>query len=91
MTKEQQLDISRKMIKHLEIYNATGVSRMDIDEQTELKDLYTTINGYMQLNLGCLSCRIHYLNLILSWYEREYNLWLQQQPPVVEPAVNKRK
>ena len=91
MTKEQQLEIARKMIAHLEIYNATGVSRMDIDAQSELKSLYTTINGYMQMDTGCLTCRVHYLNMIHSWYEREYALWLQQQPAVVEPAVNKRR
>lgn len=58
------------------------------DELEDVKNCYKQIAPWSDVNMGCPSCVTRYLDIILSWYEREYPKWLKEQGIEIPPATD---
>jgi hypothetical protein len=90
MRKDELFEKSRKLIAILPKYNQTGVMDFgDMETKLSLVDVYRELYPGVKIDLTCVSCLSHCLNLVLSWYERTYPKYLQsiQQPLKAELEV----
>lgn len=78
MTTEQQLETAELLLPYLSEYNGTQQIRNFIHGE-DMKKLCTEIFGLHNLSLGCVSCVIHQLNMIASWYEKAKADWVKNQ------------
>lgn len=90
MEQNQRILTIQNLIPYLETYNASGQVKMDTEARQQLKNVYADIYGINNPDINCSTCVIHYLNMLLSWYEREFAIWSADQ--VAKPIdVVKRK
>lgn len=68
MNRKQQIEM---LLSYLTKYNQIGKLELGIEERIILKEVYSDIFKVTP-NIGCESCILHYLNMLLSYYEREF-------------------
>lgn len=98
MNNEQRFELIQKLLPFYHQYRNTGVTKLEKEQTDNLKLIYWDIYK-IKANTGCPVCCSHYLSMLFTWYDREYNLWLSQQPveqieeppAVEEPPIIKKK
>jgi hypothetical protein len=71
MTKETIFENIRQLMPVLRDYQTKGSAIINPDLKLILRDTYQAIHP-VQVDLSCSTCVLYYLNVLVTWYEREY-------------------
>jgi hypothetical protein len=80
----------QQLLPILREFQEKGTALINNDQRLLLKDTYIAVMGYVQMDVACSSCVIHYLNILASYQDREYPKFLEAQL-AVESAIRKNK
>lgn len=92
MTDKEKFEGIQYLTGLLNQYNQKGNLKFTVEDGQLLKSIYSPIFQVYNLSLSCSSCILHYLNSLLSYYEREYPLYQKSiQPEMKEDKPIKKK
>ena len=72
MNQEQLFDNIEQLLDVLATYQRTGHVKVTVEQQILIRDSYRVIYPDVTVQLGCSSCILQYLNMLVAFYEREY-------------------
>ncbi len=73
MERRELFQLIEPLIEKLKEHQQTGtIIFKDMDQKLSIKTVYREIYPGVNVELSCSSCVLHCLNMILSFYEREY-------------------
>ncbi len=76
---QEFFDQAQDLLTVLEEVQATGRASLTAEQQHTMRRVYSQISPGVQLDLSCSTCILHYLNMLLAWFEREYPKHQQRQ------------
>lgn len=78
MSKEELFSQIETVLPYLHEFRKYSVVKMPLAHKVYIQSIYKDIAPHVTTNLACDACVIGYLNTILSYYEREYPLYLKE-------------
>jgi hypothetical protein len=86
--KKELFQLIEPLIERLKEHQRTGSTRFkDMDEKLTLRTVYKEIYPGVEVSLACDSCVLHCLNMLLSYYEREYPKYLKTIPQPLKEVI----